>query len=151
MLLGLSLGIWLKRRKEKRVAQEQTKIANIPTEEKYISELCTIDLNDPEVEINTTISRLSNLLRRYLAEKFQAPGLQSTTEDVVKYLETREIDDWGVEKTSEILSTADLIKFSGGVGDKTQLDRIYTLVESILHRYQENKIEEGENKESDKG
>ena len=57
-------------------------------------------------------SELSRILRGYLEDQFTMPALESTTDELISDLRTRNFDVKIVEKIKNLLQTADLVKFA---------------------------------------
>ncbi|MBN1479740.1 hypothetical protein EH223_17670 [candidate division KSB1 bacterium] len=122
----------IKTARRKKAAQEMTK-AVVPIEEKYLQELKkTIDLNDPSLDGAKAFAQLSKILRRFLHERFSAPGLEATTSEVIQYLYEQKFENRWVNEIKEILSNADIIKFSGKPVDRPDIERTFTIVESLF-------------------
>ena len=134
ILVGVFLFLYLRKKQEERRRREE--MENItPLEETYLAELKnSFDIKSTEVSINETIAGVSRLFRRYLAEKYDIIALEATTDEVMTSLQEKEVEERILKDASEILKTSDVVKFSGGSGDKAELQRIYTLIEDILER-----------------
>jgi len=139
-----------KRRAEQlRKAQEEAEKA-IPLEEKYLKEFKTLlDLNDATIDIGKSFSLLSRFLRKFLKEKFNIPAEVTTTEDVMNELNNQKIDERFTKDMKDILTTSDIIKFSGSNVDKSELERIYSLIESSLHKSLRGEIISKNNEQKD--
>jgi hypothetical protein len=57
-------------------------------------------------------SELSHILRGYLEDQFKLPALESTTDELISLLKKRGFDADVLEKTQNLLQTADLVKFA---------------------------------------
>jgi hypothetical protein len=57
-------------------------------------------------------SELSHILRGYLEDQFKLPALESTTDELMILLKKRGFDADVLEKTQNLLQTADLVKFA---------------------------------------
>jgi hypothetical protein len=57
-------------------------------------------------------SELSRILRGYLEDQFKLPALESTTDELMTILKKRGFDADVLEKTQDLLQTADLVKFA---------------------------------------
>lgn len=129
-----------KRAKKEKEAQEKSEVS-VPIEEQFLQELKdTVDLNEPTVDGAKVFAQLSKILRRFLHERFEAPGLEATTSDVTQFLYDERFDDRIVNDIKEILSNADIIKFSGKPVDRPDVERTYTLIESILQKSLRNEV-----------
>lgn len=125
----------VRKKAEKKRRAEQEAAASAPLEEKYLEKLKnTVNLSAPDLDIREGFADLSRLLRLFLSEKFHVSGLEATTEDVIRELQSKDLDDRFVKDTAESLKKADMIKFSGEAGDKSELERMYTLIESSLQK-----------------
>lgn len=63
-------------------------------------------------KIKEYYSELSYILRGYLEGQFTMPALESTTDELIKILQKRQIDAPTVAKIKNLLVTADLVKFA---------------------------------------
>ena len=126
--------------RQQKIAQEKEKAA-VPIEEKYLGELKeTVNLDDMTLDNAKSFSDMSKLLRRFLHERYAAPGLEATTSEVTQFLSSENFDDRIVNEIKEILSNADIIKFSGKPVDRSEVERTYTLVESLFQKSLRNEI-----------
>ena len=122
-----------KKRNERKALEESEPV--LPLEEQYLQQLKEIvDLNAVELDVGKSFSKVSRLYRKYLAEKYNIQALETTTEEVNNALSESNVDERFFNSTQEILSACDLAKFSGGAGSKSELERVYTLIESNLER-----------------
>ncbi len=126
----------VKQRKAERIRRTQDEAEKaIPLEEKYLKELKElVDLQNINFDIVKSFSELSRFLRHYLKEKFKVPAEVTTTEDVMNELKKQQIDERFISEIKDILTTSDIIKFSGSHVEKNELVRIYGLIESSLHK-----------------
>ncbi len=137
---GAVLQLRRKKNERERKAQEAAAAA-VPMEEGYLAQLRgQINLQDPDLDVSTSFAYLARLLRRFLSEKLSLPGLEATTEEIIQALHTKNLDERCELEISEILSKADLVKFSGGSMNKSELDRAYTLLEANLQRSQRGEL-----------
>ncbi|MBD3384574.1 hypothetical protein GF407_06565 [candidate division KSB1 bacterium] len=143
LLLFAALGFFvMKKRQQRRLLVRRQQQEAIPTEQKYLNELETLNINQPELDTAQAYSTISRLLKSYLAEKGIGPGLEATTGDIMQFVRSSDLDEELSENINQILSTADLYKFSGSAGDRHQVDRIYALFEKILEKNKSNQIRE---------
>ena len=128
--------VLVQRKKASRKLQEQQAAAvALPLEEQYLQTLKdNVDLNDPDLDLDQSYSFLTKMLRRFLNEKFQAPGLEATTNDVLKALEGFNLENRFVNEIREILTQSDMVKFSGAKIEKSDVERTTVLVEAILQK-----------------
>jgi hypothetical protein len=57
-------------------------------------------------------SELSHILRGYLEDQFKMPALETTTDELMELLKKRDFSAEILEKTQDLLQTADLVKFA---------------------------------------
>ncbi|MDZ7264281.1 MAG: hypothetical protein ONB16_06830 [candidate division KSB1 bacterium] len=130
---GLLYFWWRRRAARIQAAAEAVKI--VPLEEEYLAKLrTTINLKASEDQLREGFWLLSRLVREYLSKKYQIPALESTSEKIVADLTALAVDEKLVSQTQEILNVSDVAKFAGTVGNRSELERIYTLVEMMWER-----------------
>lgn len=139
LLLLVSVGIaFLILTVRKRRLQRQNQAgesAALPVEEEYLRELKkTIDFNDASLDLSKAFTDLSRLLRRFLKEKFKVPALEVTTNEVIQDLEEKNFESRFINDIKDILSTSDVIKFSGGSVSRSDVEQTYTRIESIFEK-----------------
>ena len=135
IICGGIVAILVIRKKRKNLVAQEQEQERLPLEEQYLLDLKNmIKLNDADLDISQSFSQLSRLYRKYLAEKFEVTALGITTEEAVQRLNEISSDERFINSSKEILTNCDLAKFSGGSANKSELERIYTLIESNLER-----------------
>ena len=107
----------------------------IPLGTKYLEAL------KAEVSLSTdnkrdSVSNLSKLLRRFLAERDSIPAAGLTTEALLKLLAERGISERDGRTIEAVLRAADRIVFSGANATQAELDEAYTRVESMFESAQ---------------
>ena len=133
--------ILLQKKRRERQATEEAEVL-LPMEELYLQELKeTVDLSATELDVGQGFSTLSRFYRKFLSEKFVIRALEATTEDVVNSLSEAVADERFINNTKEILNACDVAKFSGEAGSKSELERVYTLIESNLERSLRGELE----------
>jgi hypothetical protein len=131
LALGTGLFFLLKKRKEGRKTSPEDPVP--PLESRMLDELRRrFDLSHPDLKED--FSRLSKLLRRYLAERFSLPAMEQTTTGLLDSLEETSLEQNQAAGVKEILSRCDEIKFSGAAGSEEELTRFYTIFEGILEK-----------------
>jgi hypothetical protein len=143
--------IILKQRKaEKKRRVELEAAAAIPMEEKYLSDLKSqVNLNDPTLDTNNAISKIIRLLRHFLNEKFSLSGLEATTGEVLTEMENKNFDERFINNIKQVLTNADMIKFSGGSANKTEVENMYTMVEASLQSSLRGELQKSEPEETE--
>lgn len=114
--------------KKKRTEPEEEKIV---LEEKYLNELKNkVDLKTSDR--STAFIQISKLLRQYIADKFDISALEVTTKELLEKLQESSLDENILKKCELLFTKADLVKFSGQEAEQSELDEIYTTVETIF-------------------
>ncbi len=125
---------WTVLRRRKREPQEPV-VPEVSLEEKTLEELHqTVDVHRPDLPLRQAYADLSRLARRYLGEKYELPGLELTTDELLTSLREKTLDDRLVSQAEEVLRTCDRVKFSGSSGDRAEFERLYGIVELWLVR-----------------
>jgi hypothetical protein len=131
LLFTAAVIVWgfLKRKRAREMTLASEKAAHaVSPERRYLDELKTIDLLDPGLDIAESFSRISRILRCYIRDKFDIPALEITTEETAGALVEKEMDAKFVAET----------EFSGRRVDKSELERVYTLLEESLKKFMQS-------------
>jgi len=116
-----------------RKTAESAAVKPVP-EEVFLAELKSAI--DPAAPGRTeTLTDLMKLYRRYLAEKYDIPALETTTSELVQKLGESGIDPGLAEKSESLFARADILKFSGREATQSELDEAYTTVETVLETH----------------
>lgn len=136
--LGLLLAVgWYWRRQhllhQSRLAAERAAAAqSVPLEHGYLEELQRISFDADAEESVGALNQLSRLLRRFFGERYGCPGLESTSSELLQDIKQRDLNPHLCEVVEEVISKADLIKFTGRQADRHELDRMKVLIESVI-------------------
>jgi hypothetical protein len=133
IVLAAALVFWQKKKaEEKRRKAEQE--AYVPLEKEYLKELKeSVTLDSPDLNTKEAFSNVSLILRKYLATKYEFGATHAITDEIISTLKQNDVSESLINNTQEVLSKCDMVKFSGGEGEKSDLERVYTLVEDILN------------------
>jgi len=126
-------GGWYYWRRKRRRNEEEISAPPPLIEESFLQELKQA-INWDMPEFRQSFATLSKLYRRYLTQKFDLGALEFTTDELLRTMQEKSLDDWLIRDTREILTNCDLVKFSGDEGTRESLERIYGLIEKILER-----------------
>jgi len=135
LLAGFALVIlWQKKKRDQRKREAQI-VTIVSLEEEFLTSLrSSLKLNDSDVKVNPALWSISTILRKYLSQKYQVPALESTTEKIISELSILQLDQSILNNIHEVLTVCDLAKFAGAETNRSELDRVYTLVEALLER-----------------
>ncbi|MBD3289812.1 hypothetical protein GF337_13480 [candidate division KSB1 bacterium] len=135
VILGVAIFWGRKKQIEKRRRQEEEAAAMAPIEIDYLKQLkASVPLDNPDLHLKDAYSQLSHLVKKYLTEKYELPATTATTEEIISGLKQNDVPESLINNTEEILNKSDVVKFSGGEGERAELERLYTLFEDMLDR-----------------
>jgi len=107
----------------------------VPLEEEFLANLrSSLNLHDSGLKASQALWSISTTLRKYISQKYQVPALESTTEKIISELATQQLDQAFLNNIQEVLTICDLAKFAGTETNRSELDRVYTMVEALLER-----------------
>lgn len=130
----VGIAIWRYRLKAEKREQGES-IELVPLEDEFLKNLReSVDINNPDLSISDTYYHFSKIFRKYLAQKYNIAALELTTDELVSSLKNMELEEVMLSEIQEILRVCDVAKFAGGEGDRSQLDRVYSQIESILEK-----------------
>lgn len=135
LLAGFALVIFWQQKKRDQRKREAQIVTIVSLEEEFLTSLrSSLKLNDSDVKVNPALWSISTILRKYLSQKYQVPALESTTEKIISELSILQLDQSILNNIHEVLTVCDLAKFAGAETNRSELDRVYTLVEALLER-----------------
>jgi hypothetical protein len=102
-------------------------------EESYLNQL-RADGGAQPASTAEGFARLSRLLRRYLAARYGVPALEVTTQELVAELPQSGLPEDLVTRCTTLLTTADVVKFSGQEVSAAEFQLAYATVETVLER-----------------
>jgi len=134
VFMGLSVFLFIiynKRKKENELQESENVVDTI--EEKYLRLLKeTIQLKG-----NNYKEKLNNLVRLstgYFSEKYSESLSNKSTEEMLNFLEIKEIDSSIYSKFNDFITKADLVRFAGNDITETDYHNLYDSVEWILEK-----------------
>ncbi len=135
LLGGFALFVlWQKKQRDQRKRDAQI-VTVVPLEQEFLTNLrSSLNLSDSGLQSSQALWSISTMLRKYLSQKYQVPALESTTEKIIGELSTLQLDQAFLNNIQEVLTVCDLAKFAGTETNRSELDRVYTLVEALLER-----------------
>lgn len=128
-------GFWLWRQRRKAAAAAEIEV-EVPIEDRFLEELKSeIKISSPD--LRNDFAKLSRILRKFLAERYDLPGVGMSTSELVQALQATSLRESQLERVQEALGICDVAKFSGGSGSEAELLRAYTVVEGLLTEHRE--------------
>lgn len=117
LLLAISFFVWWKYFKNNEVAQtepEEIPVFENPVSqlESYLSDIKEKHTNTAEKDFKWFYSDLGDALRWYIEELYKIPALESTSREVLRYMDAFGIDVELIKHTRKILNEADMAKFA---------------------------------------
>ena len=136
IVLALLVYLFFRRKKKKEEAAKK-----LPPYEQAIFELKKLDDSHllEQREIKEYYSQLSSAVRRYLDEEVYDHALESTTGELVLYLQAQKsagnlkIDDETIQRLEQILQRADLAKFANTKPDVITAKEDRSKVETVIN------------------
>lgn len=134
IIAGL-VGYWLWRR-PKREIQVQREAPPLPAHQIALQKLAALKKAGywERGELKLYYSELTFILREYLESRFKIQALESTTDEILAAIKSLGFNDEQKEATSQLLQTADLVKFAKAMpppdSHAGQLDAAVALVEA---------------------
>lgn len=112
VLAVLGLLFWLAKRKAQAKIQSQN--IEIPPHELALKKLKILIHKQLTVNgfVKEHYAELTFILREYLEKRFGFPALESTTEETLRYLKNKDIEDSLTQQLKTLLEQADLAKFA---------------------------------------
>lgn len=118
LLVAALLLWWIKYRKKPEEKEPETK----PVIKPFYNPLEELDRKLSAIKKDTNVaeskdfklfySQIGDAIRSYFEELYKIPALESTSTELLRYLDAYGVDDTLTEKTREVLRKADLVKFA---------------------------------------
>jgi|YelNatPaOPRAMG01_1025707.scaffolds.fasta_scaffold00010_110 hypothetical protein len=106
-------------------------------EEKLLAQLREeVDLRKSAFQLKEGYSSVSRIARSYLANRFGLGGLELTTDELLRELRQKEVDERLIAQAEELLRRCDQVRFGGDAGDPSELSRLAGVLEWWLTRPQ---------------
>jgi len=75
---------------------------------------------------------ISSIFRRYVSDRYGFAATKSLKEDIIEKLKQNAVDDSLINNAIEILDKCDIVKFSGVGAERSELERVFTLLEGFI-------------------
>ena len=129
---AFGLYAWWRKREELKRAQEALK-NELPMERILLDELKkSIPLNDASLNLEGGFAMISSIFRRYVSDRYGFAATKSLKEDIIEKLKQNAVDDSLINNAIEILDKCDIVKFSGVGAERSELERVFTLLEGFI-------------------
>ncbi len=160
-LVLLGVAFYFFRRKKRK----QEKVPELPPYEQAMLELKQLDDSSllPDREIKEYYSRLTFSVRKYLDRKIYDRALESTTSELIAYLELRKqagelsLKDTSIDNLQHLLKRADLAKFANSrpdvitaKSDRTKVEHFIKDVRQVVPEPTEEELMQDENYRKEK-
>lgn len=113
-LVALAIGVFLFLKKKRPTAARTTTTPEIPLTERILTALHRLDKERvwQQGDHKGFHSRLTDLLRAYLEERYNVPALESTTDELLKELRVSPLNTDQRGQLENMLRLADMVKFA---------------------------------------
>lgn len=143
-LLLLGLGYWLFSRwtkiKQGNIKEVVEPEIIIPAHQKALESLGQLKSAQlwQQGKVKEYQSRLTFIIRDYLENRYDLPALESTTDEIVKKLQSGELEMSDINSLKRILQVADLVKFAKAKPDESIHDTFMNEAIDFVQRTKEN-------------
>ena len=139
-LLIIGIAYWLIKKWNNRDDQPESELEEIkiivPAHKKALDAL--YDLRQEQLwqkgEIKTYQSKLTFIIRQYLEDRYTVPALESTTDEIIRNLNSAELELTDIDALKRILQVADLVKFAKAKPDDSIHDSFMSEAEGFVQR-----------------
>lgn len=109
-----ALILWLVLRKKKQAPVKEVPVIEIPIDRRTIEALHALEKQRlwQNGEHKAYYSRLTDLVRGYIEERYRVPALESTTDELLQELRVSPLTDDQRSRLSNMLHLADMVKFA---------------------------------------
>ena len=160
-LVVLAVAFYFFRKKKKKKEEEQ----ELPPYEQAMLELKQLDNSSllPNREIKEYYSQLTFSVRKYLDRKIYDRALESTTSELIAYLELRKqagelsLKDKSIDNLQQLLKRADLAKFANSrpdvitaKSDRTKVEHLIKDIRQVVPEPTEEELMQDENYRKEK-
>lgn len=125
--------VWLTRKKAVPVLPETPGRISLP-HEKFLEELAELERKQQWLngELKAYHISLTDIMRRWLAERYRIHAMEMTTFEMVRALKKQQVAPGSVMQMERILRTADMVKFAKGIPDREENETVMKLAISFI-------------------
>lgn len=134
LIIGIvALVLWLNRKKPVPELPKEPVQIKLP-HERYLEELAELESQQQWLkgELKAYHISLSDIMRRWLTERFRFHALEMTTFEIVRALKKQQVAHGSVMQIERILRTADMVKFAKGIPDREENETVMKLSVSFI-------------------
>ena len=128
LVLVISAGIIVYLRRLRRPAEPSAQ--EVVLEEAFLDRLHADDLSKQNPD--AAFTRLIKMFRQYLAQKYDIPAMEATTETWIASLKQAVLDESLTSSCEKLFREADVLKFSGEKISRAALEEAYSTFEQLL-------------------
>lgn len=126
-----SLAYFLARYINKRKINAEALPQDICLAQDYLTRISQ-DVDPKSTNLTEMTSRLSKIFREYLSRDFHISAREASSQEIIKQLEIKELEEADLIKMKELFEKFDLIKFAGEQIDPAEFSNIYGTIEAFL-------------------
>ena len=105
------------------------------------------DVDPKSTNLSEMTSRLSKIFREYLSKDFHISAKEASSQEIIKQLEIKQLEEADLVKMKELFEKFDLIKFAGEQINPAEFSNIYGTIETFLLKQIRNwEIQQEQNK-----
>ncbi len=133
---GISYYLWWRYRNRPKVVPRFRRIKIEPAHEIAFRELDQLLRQDflERGEYKAFFSELSNILRRYLANRYFIPAPEETSEEILRSAIELELNEEEIHLLRSVLTLADQIKFARYIPHRDEIDRAIEQSKQFIHK-----------------
>ena len=134
LIIGIvALVLWLNRKKPVPVIPETPAQIKLP-HERFLEELALLERQQQWLkgELKAYHISLSDIMRRWLTERFRFQALEMTTFEIVRALKKQQVAHGSIMQIERILRIADMVKFAKGIPERDENEIVMKLSVSFI-------------------
>lgn len=126
-----SLAFFLARYINKRKMNAEALPQDVCLPQGYLTRISQ-DIDPKSTNLSEMTSRLSKIFREYLSRDFHISARETSSQEIIKQLEIKQLDETDLVKMKELFEKFDLIKFAGEQVNPSEFSNIYGTIEVFL-------------------
>jgi hypothetical protein len=126
LILGAGIILYLRRSRQ----QAEPQVQEVILEEAFLDRLHVDDLSKQNPD--TAFTHLIKMFRQYLAQKYDIPTMEATTDKWIASLKQTDLGESLTSSCEKLFREADVLKFSGEKISQSALEEAYSTFEQVL-------------------